>query len=172
MGTQPKCVQTPNMMSHSGLFTRSESGWGSRSFFMSTDSASLISSGVRWRMKTGLPRHLIITWSEQSRVSGLGLSWSWERRHSYVFAFRNCRQIDFDFGLGKHIGRGGHVDQKVYRRALNQRLCLWHNLVQHEIATRLHSDAPCTVAFAPAAANKPIDPTTKYWKTRFDTSGR
>src|SRR5271154_547158 len=32
------------------------------------------------------------------------LSWSWERRYLYVFAFRNCRQIDFDFGLGKHIG--------------------------------------------------------------------
>jgi hypothetical protein len=32
-------------------------------------------------------------------------------------------------------------------------------------------NVPCTVAFAPAAVSKPIDPTIKYWNTRFDTSG-
>lgn len=28
---------------------------------------------------------------------------------------------------------------------------------------------PCTVAFAPAAVSRPIDPTMKYWKTRLVT---
>ena len=52
-------------MSHSGFFTRSESGCGSRSDSHFVSSASLISSEVRWRMKTGLPRHLMITCSQR-----------------------------------------------------------------------------------------------------------
>ena len=52
----------PTMISHSGFWTRSESGWGSRRASHFVPSASLISSSVRWRMKTGLPRHLMITW--------------------------------------------------------------------------------------------------------------
>lgn len=51
----------PSIMSHSGFLTRSESGCGSRSVSHFVSSASLISSSVRWRMKTGLPRHLMIT---------------------------------------------------------------------------------------------------------------
>ena len=51
----------PIMISHSGFWTRSESGWGSRRDSHFVCSASLISSSVRWRMKTGLPRHLMIT---------------------------------------------------------------------------------------------------------------
>ena len=49
------------MISHSGFWTRSESGWGSRRDSHFVSSAILISSSVRWRMKTGLPRHLMIT---------------------------------------------------------------------------------------------------------------
>jgi hypothetical protein len=43
---------------HSGRMVRSSSVWGSRSTLTSTLRASSISSGVRWRMKTGFPRHL------------------------------------------------------------------------------------------------------------------
>lgn len=52
----------PIIMSHSGFLTRSESGCGSRSVSHFVSSAALISSAVRWRMKTGLPRHLTITY--------------------------------------------------------------------------------------------------------------
>jgi hypothetical protein len=51
----------PNIINHSGFCTRSLSGWGSRSASHFVSSASLISSSVRCRMKTGLPRHLIMT---------------------------------------------------------------------------------------------------------------
>ena len=55
------------MISHSGFWTRSESFCGSRSCEMSTSSAALISSGVRWAIKTGFPRHLTVrrcpTWT-------------------------------------------------------------------------------------------------------------
>jgi hypothetical protein len=52
--------QTPNMTSHSPLWTRSSSLWGSRRVLGSTCRASLISSSVRCRMNTGFPRHLTI----------------------------------------------------------------------------------------------------------------
>ena len=54
-------VAVPNMISHSGFWTRSLSAWGSRRASHLVSSASLISPSVRWRMKTGLPRHLIMT---------------------------------------------------------------------------------------------------------------
>ena len=54
-------VVVPNMISHSGFWTRSLSAWGSRRASHLVSSASLISLSVRWRMKTGLPRHLIMT---------------------------------------------------------------------------------------------------------------
>lgn len=55
----------PSMINHSGFFTRWESGSGSRNASHLVSSASLISSSVRCRMKTGLPRHLIMTCSRQ-----------------------------------------------------------------------------------------------------------
>lgn len=51
--------QTPSMTSHSGFLTRSESFCGSRRLETSTWLASSISPCVRWRMKTGLPRHWV-----------------------------------------------------------------------------------------------------------------
>lgn len=51
----------PSMTSHSGSLTRSSSVWGSRSDWTLTLLASSISPAVRWRTKTGLPRHLMIT---------------------------------------------------------------------------------------------------------------
>lgn len=58
-------INGPSMISHSGFFTRAESGSGSRSASHFVSSASLISSSVRCRMKTGLPRHLIMTCAHQ-----------------------------------------------------------------------------------------------------------
>lgn len=49
------------MINHSGFCTRSLSGWGSRRDSHLVPSASEISSLVRWRMKTGLPLHLMMT---------------------------------------------------------------------------------------------------------------
>src|SRR3954469_20949964 len=66
-GTQPRWVQTPTTISHSGRtflavsVTRALSVCGSGSSESFTDSASLISWGVRWRMNTGLPRHFTVT---------------------------------------------------------------------------------------------------------------
>ena len=51
----------PNMTSQSGFWTRSSSDWGSLKEATSTLLASAISDSVRWRMKTGLPRHLMMT---------------------------------------------------------------------------------------------------------------
>ena len=53
----------PSMINHSGFLTLSLSGCGSRNDSHFVSSASLISSPVRWRMKTGLPRHLMMTYS-------------------------------------------------------------------------------------------------------------
>ena len=52
----------PSIISQSGFLTRSESGCGSLRLSHFVSSASLISSAVRCRMKTGLPRHLIMTY--------------------------------------------------------------------------------------------------------------
>ena len=46
---------------HSGFLTRSASDWGSRRDLTSHSLASLISPAVRCRMKTGFPRHLMMT---------------------------------------------------------------------------------------------------------------
>ncbi len=74
----------PNIINHSGLLTRSESGCGSRSDSHFVSSASLISSPVRWRMKTGLPRHLMITFSDDYVNVHSLKCW---RSRTYVLAF-------------------------------------------------------------------------------------
>src|SRR5690349_2672242 len=79
------------MISHSGRtflavsVTRELSVAGSGSSDIGTASAALMSSGVRWRMKTGLPRHFTVmawpTWigwtftsiDDSARVSAAGL---------------------------------------------------------------------------------------------------
>jgi hypothetical protein len=61
----------PSMINHSGFFTRSASFWGSRSASHFVSSASLISLSVRCRMKTGLPRHLIMTCHTSVHVPAL-----------------------------------------------------------------------------------------------------
>src|SRR6185369_7569852 len=71
-GTQPRWVQTPTRISHSAFLTRDASVCGSRrsdgllvtsplsSTTGSSFCAAAISSGVRCRTKTGLPRHLTV----------------------------------------------------------------------------------------------------------------
>ena len=63
-------------------------------------------------MKTGLPRHLTMTWClYSSQRSGVGFVMGLEgKRKTYVLAFRDGGKIDLDFGLGENIGGGGHVD--------------------------------------------------------------
>ncbi len=51
----------PSMTSHSGFLTRWSSVSGSLNEATLTALASSISAAVRWRMKTGLPRHLTTT---------------------------------------------------------------------------------------------------------------
>ena len=59
-------------------------------------------------MKTGLPRHLMITCSQEinnhrvAAVSGEEIA--------YVLALRYGGQVDLDLGLREHVGGGGHVD--------------------------------------------------------------
>lgn len=64
---RPFCL--PSMTSHSGFFTRSSSCWGSRRDETLTLFASAISASVRCRMKTGLPRHLMMTCTMAPHVS-------------------------------------------------------------------------------------------------------
>ena len=54
---------------------------------------------------------------------GLNEEKEWKVMETYVLALRNGGEIDFDLGLSKHIGGGGHVDQEVfaqYRSAIAQ----------------------------------------------------
>jgi len=108
------------MINHSGFLTRSESGWGSRRDSQFVSSASLISSLVRWRMKTGLPRHLMMTCESLSAIMngpakrwvGLGV----EQRsvgRTHVLAFGYSSEIDLNLRLGKDVGGGGHVDEEI-----------------------------------------------------------
>lgn len=106
----------PIIMSHSGFLTRSESGCGSRSDSHFVSSASLISSAVRCLTKTGLPRHLMITWFEKSGYQRF-LQRKNGGRAAYVFALRYGSQVELDLGLREHIRGGGHVDQEIYIQA-------------------------------------------------------
>ena len=54
-------VQMPTTISHGAFLTRSASVWGSRNSLTGVLTASSISLAVRWRMNTGLPRHLTVT---------------------------------------------------------------------------------------------------------------
>jgi hypothetical protein len=64
----------PNMTSHSGFLTRWSSVSGSLNEATLMLLASSISAAVRWRMKTGLPRHLMMTCglSVTSNIAYLG----------------------------------------------------------------------------------------------------
>lgn len=77
----------PSMTSHSGFFTRSSSCWGSRRDETLTLFASAISASVRCRMKTGLPRHLMMTCMMAPHVSDIRTSTSRHRAgYTHVLA--------------------------------------------------------------------------------------
>lgn len=60
-------------------------------------------------MKTGLPRHLMMTCENQLRVP-------WERLWqgmAYVLALGDGSEVNLNLGLRQNVGRGGHVDEEV-----------------------------------------------------------
>ena len=89
-------------------------------------------------MKTGLPRHLMMTFLP---------SWILERSTSTLAMARTSADADI---LTRKSGRVV-------------------SFILHFIADPSPYALPCTVAFAPAAASRPIDPTIKYCTTRFET---
>jgi hypothetical protein len=100
------------MISHSGFCTRSESGWGSRRPSHFVSSASLISSSVRCRMKTGLPRHLMMTCPESAQTNK---KTPHQPSKTYILAFGNSSEIDLDLGLGQDVGGSRHVDEELWQ---------------------------------------------------------
>ena len=108
-------LNVPSMTSHSGFWTRSSSDCGSRRDWTLTLFASAISLSVRWRMKTGLPRHLMMTWFPPI-VSMVGRRIWWQdptMRRTHILALRDGRKIDLDLGHGQNVGRGAHVDEEL-----------------------------------------------------------
>ena len=89
-------------------------------------------------MKTGLPRHLIMTFLP---------SWILERSTSTLAIARTSADADI----------------------LTRKSGLVVSFVRHLVTSPSPYALPCTVAFAPAAASRPIDPTIKYCTTRFET---
>lgn len=69
-------------------------------------------------MKTGLPRHLMITYCHTqvnitvaTRYSGRKNTMRYQV--TYILALRDGTKTDFDLSLGQDIRRGGHVNQEV-----------------------------------------------------------
>lgn len=108
----------PSMTSHSGFLTRWSSVSGSRSEATLTLLASLISSWVRWRMKMGFPRHLMMTYYHSVSPSFYPIgpppngpsTPPGEKTH--VLALGDVVHVDLNLGHGQDIGGGGHVDQE------------------------------------------------------------
>lgn len=171
----------PNMMSHSGCLTRSESDCGSRRDSILTALASSISSGVRWRMKTGLPRHLIMTWKDVSHVSrsfyffysgegrqreGEGSrtflpSGMAERSTSTLAIARTSAEADI------LTRKSADADRRVSDHFPLHREGSLPSLVAPSLRSKyffssFSSSSPWIVAFAPAADRTPMVPTMKY----------
>ena len=59
------------------------------------------------------------------------------RRRSYVFTLGYSSQVDFDLCLREHVGRGGHVDEKICIRAQLSAIAFsrspltFHNIFPH-----------------------------------------
>lgn len=151
-------VCAPNMINHSGCLTRSPSDWGSRRDSHLVSSASLISPSVRWRMKTGLPRHLIMTCSRQmlSRLK-------WYTVGTYVLALGDSGKVDFYLGLSQNIGGCGHVDEEVCRGVVSlcSPSCLRCGSVKspsrlHQVMCPLHPQNGQLLVSKSAKATQPV----------------
>lgn len=172
----------PSMINHSGFFTRSPSAWGSRSDSHFVSSASLISSSVRCRMKTGLPRHLMMTYDPSMLARRI---WEREKWATHVLALRNGSKVNLNLGLGQNVGGSRHVDKEIckanslaciasiaahaqsIRKAANGYPATSHASllavpVLSGASSRRGVDIPCTVAFAPMLTSAPMVPTMKY----------
>lgn len=60
-------------------------------------------------MKTGLPRHLMMTYSK-SDIKGICVMWN---AATYVLALGDGGKVNLDLGHGQDIGRCGHVNQEI-----------------------------------------------------------
>lgn len=122
-------------------------------------------------MKTGLPRHLMITYIHEY------LTLYYCDVGAYILALGNGREVNLDLGHGQNIGGRGHVDEEICGGVENQSIVLIelaylaNAFSGYPKTIRTHpakpSHIPCTVAFAPAAVNAPIVPTMKYWNNKF-----
>ena len=46
-------------------------------------------------------------------VDGVKGTWAKEISSAHIFAFWNGAEVDLNFGLGKDVGRGGHIDEEI-----------------------------------------------------------
>ena len=96
MGTQPKCVQTPIITSHSGLFTRSASDCGSRRV---STLWGVVSELLDYSSKKG---GILDTLSVLDFIFRPVSDEDWLASpfDEHVLSFRDRRQVEFDLGLG------------------------------------------------------------------------
>jgi hypothetical protein len=149
-------------------------------------SASLISLSVRWRMKTGLPRHLIMTCSQSAPSSAFHRSGpkrtflpsgmaarsistlAWAKTSAEADMLTRKSVAHTVSGCLLHRTRGldhlqnGQLLLGSSRRALS---CGAMAAGSAGVAWAGVAYLPWTVAFAPMAVSAPMVPTMKYWKT-------
>lgn len=63
-------------------------------------------------MKTGLPRHLIMTYSRSASVHPIYTLYP----KTYVLALRNGRKVKLNLSLSEDVCGGRHVDEEIYAR--------------------------------------------------------
>ena len=161
------------MINHSGFFTRSSSLWGSRNDSTFTLLASSISPDVRWRMKIGFPRHLIMTCVIVSLGSRCGRVPAVAQRT--FFPSGMLARSTSTLAMAKTSAEADMLTRKsvwfpvsAFRSQLSppvpfivssSRPDADPNLHAHHLASpHFHCNAPVTVDFAPAAVIAPMVP--------------
>lgn len=109
-------VYVPTITNHSGFLTRSASVCGSRRVSTLMFSASWISDAVRWRMKTGFPRHLMMTCL--CLISPLSSFNSLNCDPTYVLALWDSGEVNLDLSHGQNISGSRHVDEEVCKESI------------------------------------------------------
>lgn len=71
-------------------------------------------------MKTGFPRHLMMTFTRCQ--FGCCQAFIWYIEKSYVLSLGDGGEVDLDLSHGENIGRGAHVDQEVCARTISPAL--------------------------------------------------